>query len=208
MRFMPTAALVFAASLATACGGPLEEAPRTADADVAEESIASQEQAIDESCVNSTVVLAQPDGAAVTAVFPTCGYQDASAASTDGSYDQTECPHRFVTEVTGLAGNFAQPFVEVIPASTVNESACKGVAIGGAAFGYKNGAWYGLGSVTTTGTWIPPGLFFPNGFCVLRFNIGSGGTGYSKMRVTGFGAALGVFKTRVRTGVRLGTSSC
>lgn len=205
MRLLPSAAFVFAASLATACGGPLEEEARQ----VADESIASQEQGIDESCVSPNVVLAQPDGASVTAVFPSCGYQDASAASNDGSYDQPDCPNRFVTEVTGLAGNFAQPFVEVIPASSnVTESACKSVAIGGAAFGYKNGAWYGLGSVSTTGNWIPPGLFFPNGLCILRFNIGSGGTGYSKLRVTGYGAALGAFKTRVRTGVRLGTSSC
>ncbi|MFP2895523.1 hypothetical protein [Corallococcus sp. 4LFB] len=53
-----------------------------------------------------------------------------------------------------------------------------------------------------------PGLLFPNGFCVLRFNIGSGGSGYSKMRVTGFGAALGVFKARGRTGVRVGNGPC
>ncbi|MBN8228107.1 hypothetical protein JYK02_11370 [Corallococcus macrosporus] len=208
MRFLPSAAFVFAASLATACGGPLEEA-QVDDSSVADESIASQEQGMDESCVNPGVVLAQPDGAAVTAVHPSCGYLDAAAASNDSSYDQTDCPNRFVTEVSGLGGKFAQPFVEVIPASSnVGESACKGVAIIGSAFGYKNSLWYSMGSVTTTGNWIPPGVFFPNGLCILRVNIGSGGTGYSKIRVTGVGAALGAFKTRVRTGVRLGTSSC
>ncbi|RKH74752.1 hypothetical protein [Corallococcus aberystwythensis] len=206
MRFSSSAALLFAASLATACGGPLEE--ETATSDVAEESLASQEQDLDESCVGSDVVLAQPDGAVVTAVFPHCSYADASAASNDGTYDQPSCPHRFVTEVTGLGGNYAQPFVEVIPAtSNVTESACKGIAISGSAFGYKNGVWFGLGSVTTTGTWYPATLFWP-AHCSLRVNIGTGGSGYSKMRVTGLGAALGVFKGRVRTGVRIGNGPC
>ncbi|NOK08433.1 hypothetical protein [Corallococcus exercitus] len=206
MRFIPAAAFVFAASLATACGGPLEE--EAPGAEVVDESLASQEQGVDESCVGSSVVLAQPDGASVAAVFPHCSYADAAAASNDGTYDQPSCAHRFVTEVTGLAGNYAQPFVEVIPASSnVTESACKGLAIAGAAFGYANGYWYSLGSVSTTGTWYPAGPFFP-AFCGLRVNIGSGGSGYSKMRVTGLGAALGVFKARVRTGVRIGNGPC
>lgn len=48
MRFVPSAASLFAASLATAWGGPLgEEAP---GAEVVDESVASQEQRVDESC--------------------------------------------------------------------------------------------------------------------------------------------------------------
>jgi hypothetical protein len=206
MRFIPAAAFLFAASLATACGGPLEE--ETPGAEVVDESIASQEQGIDESCVGSDVVLAQPDGAIVTAVFPHCSYADASAASNDGTYDQPSCPHRFVTEVTGLGGAYVQPFVEVIPAtSNVTESACKGIAISGAAFGFKSGFWYAMGSVSTTGTWYPASPFWP-AYCSLRVNIGTGGSSYSKVRVTGLGAALGVFKGRVRTGVRLGNGPC
>ncbi|NBD09369.1 MULTISPECIES: hypothetical protein [Corallococcus] len=206
MRLTPSAALLFAASLCAACGGPLAE--EHAAAGVTDESVASQEQDLDESCVGSDVVLAQPDGAVVTAVIPNCSYSDSAAASNDSNYDQPSCPHRFVTEVTGLGGNFAQPFVEVIPAtSNVTESACKGLAISGAAFGYKGGVWWGLGELTTNGVWYPATLFWP-AHCGLRFNIGSGGSGYSKIRVTGLGAALGVFKTRVRTGVRLGTGPC
>ena len=209
MRFTSSVALLFAASFATACGGPLEEEPQSAA--VVDESIASQEQGMDESCIGSGVVLAQPDGASVSAVFPHCSYADMAAASNDGTYDQTSCPRRFVTEVTGLNGNYAQPFVEAIPAtSSITENGCKGVAIVGAAFGYKNGTWFSLGSVSTAGIWHPATtgpIRFP-AFCQLRFNIGTGVSGYSKVRVTGLAAALAIFPGRVRTGVRIGNGPC
>ncbi|RKH01108.1 hypothetical protein D7V97_29385 [Corallococcus sp. CA053C] len=209
MRLTSSAALLFAASLATACGGPLEEEPQTAP--VVDESLASQEQGVDESCVGSSVVLAQPDGASVGVVYPRCSYADFFGTSNDGTYDQTSCPHRFVTELTNLNGTFARPFVEAIPATAnVTESACKAALIAGAAFGYANGYWYSLGNVSTAGIWHPatPGpISFP-AYCQFRFSIGNGASGYTKMRVTGIGAALGVFPMRVRTGVSVGNGPC
>jgi hypothetical protein len=207
MRLSTSAAFLFAASLATACGGPMEE-----EAPAVDESLASQEQGIDESCVGAGVVLAQPDGAVVSAVIPRCSWADQAATSNDGTYDQTACPNRFVTEVTGLnAGVGAQPFVQAIPASAnVTESACKSVLVSGAAFGFKNGFWYNLGSVSTAGVWYPGSsgpIYLPPG-CQLRFNIGSNVSGYSKIRVTGIGAALGAFKMKVRTGVNYGNGPC
>ncbi|MCY1047748.1 hypothetical protein OV208_41005 [Corallococcus sp. bb12-1] len=207
MRTSPTFALLFAASLATACGGPLEDAPPP----VGDDSIESQEQGVDESCVGSGVVLAQPDGTSVTAIYPRCSTADFAGTSTNGSYDQTSCPRRFVTEITNLNGTYARPFVEAIPStSNITESGCKGMLVAGAAFGYANGYWYSLGNVSAAGIWHPAGtgpISFP-AYCQLGFNIGNGGSGYSKIRVTGIGAALGVFPTRVRTGVNIGNGPC
>jgi hypothetical protein len=114
--------------------------------------------------------------------------------------------------VINLNGVYAQPFVQAIPASTnVTESACKSTAIVGSAFGYKNGVWYSLGSITTAGVWYPgssgPIINLPPS-CQLRFNIGTGGSGYSKIRVTGLAAALAAFPFRVRTGVNIGNGPC
>jgi hypothetical protein len=206
MRFATPAAFLFAASLATACGGPMEEAAAV------DESLASQEQGVDESCVGSDVVLAQPNGAVVNAVYPRCSFADQYATSNGSNYDQPACPHRFVTEVTGLYSNVAaRPFVEAIPAtSNVTESACKSALISGAAFGFKNGVWYTLGNVSTAGVWHPAGtgpISFP-AYCQLRFDIGPSVSGYSKIRVTGIGAALGAFKMKVRTGIWYGNGPC
>lgn len=207
MRLTSSAAFLFVASLTAACGGPLEEER----AGTTDESVASQEQGLDESCTGSGVVLAQPSGASVAAYMPSCSIRDFAATSNDGSYNQTTCPNRFVTEVTGLNGWFAMPFIEAIPATTnITESGCKGIAITGAAFGYKNGGWYPLGSVTTAGIWHPetPGPIVFGAYCQLRFNVGTGASGYTKVRVTGLAAALGVFKGRVRTGVSFGNGPC
>lgn len=208
MRFTTSSTLLLASSLLAACGVPQDEAPSSP---VSDESLARNAQAVDDSCVDSGVTLAQPDGAVVAFSLPHCSYANFSATSVDGTYDQPLCPHHFVTEVQNINGNAVQPFVEAIPAGTMTESACKGVAILGSAWGYRNGAWVALGSVNTTGIWHPavtgPIFSFP-AYCQLSFNIGSSVSGYTKVRVTGLAAALGIFPGRVSTGVSGGNGPC
>ncbi|PTL75712.1 hypothetical protein [Vitiosangium sp. GDMCC 1.1324] len=208
MRHLSRPSMLLATLLLTACGAPLEDdassAPDTDD------SLASQTQAVDDSCVNSGVVLAQPDGAAVTFQYPHCSFAYTSGTSNDGTYDQPLCPNRFVTEVQQVNNQWFEAFVEAIPASTMTESACKSVAIVGTAWGYNGVKWVQLGTVSTAGIWHPATtgpISFP-AYCQLYFPIANVSGGYSKVRVTGMAAALGVFKGRVRTGVYSGPGPC
>ncbi len=188
------------------------ESPASEEAQLSTENAATQVQALYDSCTDSGVSLAQPDGAAVNLQYPNCSYADSAAASIDASYDQSLCPNKFVTEVRQVNSRFVQPFVEAIPASEITtESVCEGVAITGYAWGLGASGWTSMGSVSTTGVWHPGScgpLFCVPASCQLRFNVGSGGAGYSKVRVAGFAAALGIFKGRVRTGVRSGGGPC
>lgn len=201
--------ILFAATqLLAACGVPMEEE----QSPFQDEAVQTQEQAISESCTNSAVSLAQPDGAAVTFRDADCGYENSAATSIDGSYDQPLCSHSFVTEVQQVNGRSFTAFVEAVPATTdVTEYACGGVLITGKAWGYNGSSWVSLGSVSTTGVWHPEScgdLFCFPAYCQLSFSIGNMRSGYSKVRVAGFAAALGVFKGRVRTGVFAGPGSC
>jgi hypothetical protein len=165
-----------------------------------------------ESCTDPAVSLAQPDGAAVNLQYPNCGYADVSATSIGGTYDQPLCPHKFVTEVRQVNNRAFQPFVEAIPASTITtESACEGIAITGHAWGFNGSSWVSLGSLATTGIWHPAscgGLFCVPASCQLRFSLPSVSSGFSKVRVAGFAAALGIFKGRVEAGVYGGPGPC
>lgn len=194
--------------LLMACGPALEGEPLPAES----EEVGGQTQALYDSCTDSAVSLLQPDGAAVTYVSPNCSYTDSAATSVDGSYDQTLCPNKFVTEVRQVNGQFFQPFVELVPASEVTtQNACEGAAITGYAWGLSGTTWSSLGNISTNGVWHPAscnGLFCLPASCQLRFDIGSGRSGFSKVRVAGFGAALGIFKARVKTGVRAGHGPC
>jgi len=174
--------------------------------------LAEQPEALNEfSCTNNGVSLAQPDGAAVTMQFPHCSIADSAATSSDGSYDQPLCPNQFVTEVRQANGLPFTAFVEGVPASTITtQSACTGVLINGAAWGFNGASWVSLGTVQFTGIWHPAScgdLFCFPASCQLRFNIASG-SGYTKVRVAGFAAALAIFKGRVRAGVRAGPGPC
>jgi hypothetical protein len=205
-RTLPSLILLAATQLLAACGAPTEEEQLLTQ----DELLETREQALYESCTDSAVSLAQPDGAAVTFYSPNCGYADSAATSNDGTYDQPLCANKFVTEVQQVNGRPFQAFVEAVPASTITtESACEGIAITGYAWGY-NGSWVSLGSVSTTGIWHPAvcnGLCWP-AYCSLRFNVGGQVSGYSKVRVTGFAAALGIFKGRVKSGVHAGPGPC
>jgi hypothetical protein len=179
-----------------------------------EQAVESQAQALYESCTDSAVSLVQPDGAAVTFQYPNCGYAESAATSTDGSYDQPLCTHKFVTEVRQISGQYFDAFVEAVPASAITtESACESIAITGYAWGFAGRGWTSLGEVSTTGTWYPAsctGMFCFPAYCSLRVDVASVSSGhyYSKVRVAGMAAAFGAFKGRVRTGVYSGPGPC
>lgn len=196
--------------LLAACGPAAEEDPLLSEA----ESVESQTQALSESCTGSAVSLVQPDGAAVTFQYPRCSYADSAATSVDGSYDQTLCPNKFVTEIRQVNSRGFEPFVEAVPASAITtESACESIAITGYAWGLNSttNTWVSLGTVSTPGVWHPGwcgDLFCIPASCQLRFSFPAVSGGYSKVRVAGFAAAFGVFKGRVRTGVHSGPGPC
>ncbi len=202
--------VLVATQLLAACGPAMEEEGLPPEA----EALESQTQALYESCTSSSVSLAQPDGAAVTFQYPHCSYGDSAATSVDGSYDQTLCPNKFVTEVRQVNGLHFEPFVEAVPASPITtESACEGIAILGYAWGFNSRAntWTSLGTVNTAGIWHPAscsGIFCFPASCQLRFAFPQVSGGYSKVRVAGFAAALAIFKGRVRTGVWSGPGPC
>lgn len=174
--------------------------------------VGEQSQELGEfSCTSSAVSLSQPDGAALTFQYPRCSYATTAATSMDGTYDQSLCPNQFVTEVRSVNGLPFTAFVEAIPASTItSQSACEGIAVHGAAWGLSGNNWVNLGSVSFAGTWHPascgPLLCFP-AYCDLSQSIVST-SGFSKVRVTGWAAALFLFKGRVRTGVSGGPGPC
>ncbi len=207
-RTMSALILLATTRLLTACGPASGEEPLPAES----EAVESQTQALYESCTDSAVSLVQPDGAAVAFQYPNCSYADSAATSVDSTYDQTLCPNKFVTEVQAVSGRFFTPFVELVPASDItSQSTCEGAAITGYAWGFNGSTWTSVGSVSTTGIWHPAscgGLFCFPAYCQLRFDIGAGASGYSKVRVAGFGAALGIFKARVKTGVHAGPGPC
>ena len=199
-----------ATQLLAACGPVTEEEELPPEA----KAVESQTQALYESCTDSAVSLAQPDGAAVTFQYPNCSYADSAATSVDGTYDQTLCPNKFVTEVRQVNGLWFEPFVEAVPASTITtQSACEGIAIAGYAWGLSSttNTWTSLGTVSTAGIWHPQscgGLFCFPAYCQLRFSFPTVNGGYSKVRVAGLAAALGIFKGRVKTGVWSGPGPC
>lgn len=205
-RTLPPMMMLAAACFLAACGTEQEEAQ------LSPEAVESQEQALYESCTDSAVSLVQPDGAAVNLQYPNCSYADSAATSIDGTYDQPLCANKFVTEVRQVNGVWTEPFVEAVPASAItSQSSCEGIAITGYAWGLTGRGWVSMGSVSTTGVWHPAscgGLFCFPAYCQLRFKVGAGGSGYSKVRVAGFAAALGIFKGRVKTGVRAGPGPC
>jgi hypothetical protein len=209
-RIISPLIVLAATQLLAACGPATEEEGLLPEA----ETLESQTQALYESCTSSAVSLAQPDGAAVTFQFPHCSYGDSAATSVDGSYDQTLCPNKFVTEVQQVNGLWFEPFVEAVPASTITtESACEGIAIAGYAWGFtsRTNTWTSLGTVSTAGIWHPAscsGMFCFPAYCQLRFAFPAVSGGYSKVRVAGVAAALGIFKGRVRTGVWSGPGPC
>jgi hypothetical protein len=208
-RTLSALILLSSTRLLMACGPATEEEQLPIDS----EAVATQTQALYETCTDSTVSLVQPDGAAVNFQYPNCSYADSAATSVDGTYDQSLCANKFVTEVRLVNNLPFTPFVEVIPASEVTtQSACEGVAITGYAWGLASrGGWTSLGSVVTAGVWHPQScgdLFCFPAYCSLRFDIGGVRSGFSKVRVAGFGAALGIFKTRIKTGVHAGPGPC
>lgn len=202
--------LIAATQLLAACGPATEEEGLLPEP----EAVGSQTQALYESCTDRGVSLVQPDGAAVTFQYPHCSYADSAATSVDGSYDQTLCPNKFVTEVRQVNGLGFQPFVEAVPASPITtQSACEGIAILGYAWGLSSttNTWVSLGTVNTAGVWHPAAcndLFCFPASCQLRFNFPAAGSGFSKVRVAGFAAALAIFKGRVKTGVSGGPGPC
>jgi hypothetical protein len=174
--------------------------------------VAEQPQELNEfSCTSSGVSLAQPNGAAVNMQYPNCSIVDSAATSNDGTYDQSLCPNQFVTEVRQANNHPFTAFVEAVAASTItSQSVCNGILVNGAAWGFNGTSWVTLGTVQSAGVWHPascgPLFCFPAS-CQLRFNIASG-SGYSKVRIAGFAAALAIFKGRVTTGVRAGPGPC
>lgn len=191
-----------------ACGVPMEDEQLSPET----EAVASQEQALYESCTDSTASLSQPDGAAVTFQYPNCSYADSAATSTNSTYDQPLCANKFLTEVRQVNGRPFTAFVEAVPASAITtQSACEGLAITGYAWGDTGSGWTSLGSVSTTGVWHPgscgPLFCFPAS-CQVRFDIASRSGGFTRVRVAGFAAALGIFKGIVRTGVHAGPGPC
>jgi hypothetical protein len=209
-------ALALSGCLVDPDGEVFEEDMSEVDEDMGEvdEAIAAGEFQTEgvETCIDPGVSLIQPDGAAVNLVYPNCGFADISATSTNGTYDQPLCPNRFVTEVRQVNNRAFQPFVEAIPASTITtESACEGIAVTGNAWGFNGSSWASLGSISTAGIWHPAacgGLFCFPAYCQLRFAFPSVSSGYTKVRVAGFAAALGIFKGRVETGVHGGPGPC
>jgi hypothetical protein len=201
------AVLLGMGQLLAGCGAGLEEAPPSAQA------LASGEQALVSSCTDSGVSLAQPDGAAVNFYYPGCGLGVSAAASVDSTYDQPLCPHQFVTEVRAVNNRPFIAFAEMILADNVEmtRSVCEGQAITATAWGYSGGTWTEVGSLSTTGIWHESGCDVGGSCyssrCELYFMFTSG-SGYSKVRVAGFAAALGIFKGRVRTGVLAAPGAC
>ncbi|SEU35534.1 hypothetical protein [Stigmatella erecta] len=207
------AVLVVAVQLLAGCGAEGEGEPLPPGDST--EVLGSSEQAAASTCTGSGVSLVQPDGAAVNFQYPSCSFADSAAASVDGTYDQPACTHRFVTEVRGVNNRPFSAFVELLPVAGANitQSACEGQAIVGTAWGLNGlGWWVQLGEVSTTGIWHDSSgctgpICLPSS-CQFRFTIANVSGGYSKVRVAGMAAALGVFKGRVRTGVHAGPGPC
>ena len=206
MRLTSSAALLFAASLATACGGPLEDdAPLPGQAgDVAttsDELVVFPPPVIP--CITSSTVLAQPDGETVPYVW-NCrrtGFVPTYATSVDATYHQTSCANQFVVDVTNIGGRLAKPFVEAVPSPyPATQSACNALSVTGYAWAIPSTTWEYLGTVTGTGSWTPaiPGV---PGYCRLRYYI-PGSSGYSTVRVSGTATSNGV-KIRVRAGAEI-----
>ncbi|RKH32694.1 hypothetical protein D7Y13_39430 [Corallococcus praedator] len=206
MRFTSSAALLFAASLATACGGPLEEdaASTGQEGEAASASDALIVLPPVLPCLTSSTVLAQPDGATVPYVW-NCrktGYVSTHASSVDATYTQSSCVDRFVVDVTSIGGRSAKPFVEAAPTSApTSRSACENLSVTADAWAVTTGAWMYLGTVTGSGSWLPSAIPGIPGYCRTRFYI-PGDAGYSKVRVTGIATSYGT-KIPVRTGAEI-----
>ncbi|MDC0713155.1 hypothetical protein POL68_32135 [Stigmatella sp. ncwal1] len=200
-------AVLFTASLATACGGPLEQTLLSdQEAEVTSASDALTVGPIGgglvTQCISRDTVLAQPNGTSATARWsctagtPTSFY----GTSNDATYGQPACTDRFVTEVTGLNGNWAAPFVEAIPSSIIRDQAsCNALFVTGSAWGMRYTSWEGLGSVSGSGIWTPAANGRPAS-CNLRFSL-PGDTGFIKVRVAASAFSYGTTRIRVRTGV-------
>ncbi|MBN8468539.1 hypothetical protein JYJ95_18650 [Corallococcus exiguus] len=209
MRFTSSAALLFAASLVTACGGPLEEETPLSGQ---EAEVGGTSEALGITfppvlpCLTSSTVLAQPDGATVPYVW-NCrktGYVPVYATSNDATYGQPSCVDRFVVDVTNIEGRPSRAFVEAAPATApTTQSACNALFVSGDAWGIVNTAWETIGTVSGSGVWTPPFFGLP-GSCKLRFYVpDSSGSVYTKVRVTGIATQNGSIRIRVRAGAEV-----
>lgn len=208
-RFMGV--LLSVGYLTSGCGAGLEETqPSSPDTALGETGAVAQE--LTSTCTSSAVSLSQPYGQAVTFQYPICSVTDSAAKSDSTSYGQELCPNHFVTEVQGINNRPFTAFVELVPSpgTQFTQGSCEGQVITGTAWGYSGSTWTELGSISSNGVWHPGGcggLFCVPASCQVRFNIANA-SGYSKARVAGFGAALGVFKGIIRTGVQAGPGPC
>ncbi|CAM3993399.1 hypothetical protein G4177_25745 [Corallococcus sp. ZKHCc1 1396] len=204
MRFTASsAALLFAASLATACGGPLEQEDLASTSDELVIGPIGPGPIIPSpvlQCIGSDTVLAQPDGAMAYAYWSCSAPTQFHGTSNDATYTQPGCKDRFVTEVASLGGNVAFPFVEAIPSSAITtQAACNALFVTAAAWGKFNGVWSGLGTASGSGVWTPPYGSRP-GSCNARIYFPAE-DGYDAIRVGGLATSYSTTRIRVRTGV-------
>lgn len=155
------------------------------------------------------------DGAAVAmSATPNCGYAYDGSTSPNTSYDEPNCPHQYVTEITGTY-NRPLHFYWDWHGANLDQSLCEmshaSLSAYGAKFMFPFGvSWTKIGSTSVHGVWHSGGLFT---YCGWEYDAGKGAIPslgshtYYKVR-TATQATAFIFKQPVEGGVWHGPGPC
>lgn len=179
-------ASLFTLTLVAGCAasGPIDSVESGASEEVAEADEALGELA----CV--TANLSSPSvGAVISSPSWSCSYSN-TAVSPDTSYsfNATECPSQFVTEVQNVAGRSFSAVARII--DFPDQATCNKMHVTLGAYGHKASGWYSLGTMSAHGVWYSYGGGFA--YCGFELDAGSGTTtwvngteGYDTIRAAG-----------------------
>ncbi|MCX4240863.1 hypothetical protein [Paraliomyxa miuraensis] len=166
-------------------------------------------------CATTSIANPINGGTVAMSATPACGYAHDGSTSPDGSYNPANCPHQYITEVTGT---YAKPlsFYWSWEGASLTQENCSlahaNLSAYGAFFNWigNNTVWTKLGTSSMHGKWVSGPLF---SYCGWEYDEGSGplpslgNHAYYKVRTaaqaTGF-----IIKQRVEGGVTHGPGPC
>lgn len=144
-------------------------------------------------CGTMSLGSAPTQGAVISQPSWHCAFSN-TATSPDASYNTSECPSQFVTEVQAVSGrafNFT-----VNTSGSIDSTTCNKLYMTLGAYGHKSTGWSLLGTVVLRGTWYSSDFF---SYCQFVQDSGyipyvNGSEGYDRVRAAGSAYTIEVLK--------------
>ena len=144
-------------------------------------------------CGTMSLGSAPAQGAVISQPGWHCAFSN-TATSPDATYNTSECPSQFVTEVQAVSGrafNFT-----VNTSGSIDPTTCNKLYMTLGAYGHKSTGWSLLGTVVLRGTWYSSDFISYCGFVQDSGYIPSvnGSEGYDRVRAAGSAYTIEVLK--------------